>query len=211
VVFVDVDELIQKAWNAVERAGVPESIQGVALKEAIDFLRGDSGGERREPQKRNRATRGKPRAATPFSSNSDDGENIDPDEFFAQLADESGLDETALRDVLLLKGSVVHVIPPTRKLGTSKSQQAARVTALVAGAYVHGLGQHSVSAKAVHDEVKRKRCFDPNNYSGKVLGKLKGFSAGSDRSEIVVGSKWLGEFKEAVEAVSDAEASSEDE
>lgn len=66
-----------------------------------------------------------------------------------------------------------------------------------------------MSAKAVHDEVKRKRCFDPGNYS-KVLGKLKGFSAGSNRSEIVLGSKWIDEFKEAVEAVSDAEASDKD-
>jgi len=212
VLAVNVDELIQQAWAAVNKAGVPEPIQGLAFKEAVDFLRGDgesrSGGDK--PQKRAQAKRSKPKASASTEAASQDAEVAEPDDFFAQLADESGLDEAVLRDVLLLKDNVVHVIPPTRKLGTSKSQQAARVTALVAGAYVHGLGQNTVSAKAVHDEVKRKRCFDPNNYSGKVLGKLKGFSAGSNRSEIVVGSKWLDEFKEAVEAVSEADASGKD-
>lgn len=209
---MDVDELIKKSWDAVDKAGVPEPIQGVALKEAIDFLRGDDGDEGGggKPQKRTRSKRGKSKAAVFTNNSSEDGEAPDPDEFFAQLANESGLDEGVLRDVLLLKGNLVHVIPPTRKLGTSKSQQAARVTALVAGAYVHGLGQNSVSAKAVHDEVKRKRCFDVSNYSSKVLGKLKGFSAGSNRTEIVVGTKWIGEFKEAVEAGTGEESTEEE-
>jgi hypothetical protein len=210
---VNVDELIKKGWDAVDKAGVPEPIQGVALKEAIDFLRSDDGGagDGDRTPKRTRNKQAKLRTSTSANDVQEDGDAPDPDAFFAQLADESGLDETALRDVLLLKGNVVHVIPPTRKLGSSKSQQAARVTALVASAYVHGLGRNTVSAKAVHDEAKRKRCFDPNNYSGKVLGKLKGFSAGSDRSEIVVGSKWLGEFKDAVEAAGDTGTDGEDE
>jgi hypothetical protein len=209
---VNVDELIQKAWVAVHKAGIPGPIQGLAFKEAVDFLRADHGGSEDgdEPQKGAPTKKSKRKASPPAKATSDSGEAPDADEFFAQLADESGVDEQVLRDVLLLKGNVIHVLPVTRKLGTSKSQQASRVTALVAGAYVHGLGQNTVSAKAVHDEVKRKRCFDPNNYSSKVLGKLKGFSAGSNRSEIVVGSKWLDEFKEAVEAVSGADASGKD-
>jgi hypothetical protein len=36
---MDVDQLLQKAWKAVEKSGVPESLYGVAFKEAADFIR----------------------------------------------------------------------------------------------------------------------------------------------------------------------------
>jgi hypothetical protein len=36
---MDVDDLIRRAWEAVEKAGVPEALQKMAFREAIDFLR----------------------------------------------------------------------------------------------------------------------------------------------------------------------------
>ena len=130
---MDVDELIKNAWGAVDKAGVPEPIQGVALKEAIDFLRDGGAGGRGKAAKRARTKRSETRTSTLDNNVQEDADTPDPDAFFAQLADESGLDETALRDVLLLNGNMVHTSFPPR--GNSEAPNPGRrpvVTALVA-------------------------------------------------------------------------------
>jgi hypothetical protein len=205
---VTVEELLQRAWIAVEQADLPESLQELALKEAIDYLRS---GENHDPSppRRQSASRTSPakRSASHKGRNADEPPDELPDEttFFSQLASESGVDEKILRNVLQLKGGAVHVIPPTRKLGDSKAKQTRRVIALVAGAYAHGLDRSPVDAEVVRTEAKRKRCFDTANFAA-TLKKLKGFSQGSSRSEIMVGSKWLEEFSEAVQMATEGDA-----
>jgi len=200
---MDVEELISRAWRAVVKAEVPEALQPLALKEAIDHLReaengqGSSAvkGKGDEGEKRPRRKRVQPKRT-------DSTEGVSEDDFFSQLAMESGVDEAVLKDVLQFKDGAVHVIPPTRLLGGSKAEQTRRVVALVAGSYAHGLDQSPVSADAVRQEAKRKRCFDPGNFSSD-LKAMKGFSPGSKRTEILAGSKWLDEFNEAISAVTD--------
>lgn len=86
-------------------------------------------------------------------------------------------------------------------MGTSVRQQAQRIVALVSSARSRGLGENPVSAEAVHAELKRKHCWDHGNFSTKHLGPMKGFNAGSNRTEIVLTSKWLEEFNSAVDNV----------
>ena len=123
---MDVDELIERAWQAVEKAGVSEVAQPAALQEAIAFIReqdgspiGNTGGERPSPSKsRSRAqSRSKPRQP-------DEPSEDQPDEsgFFVTLASESGVAETELRDVLLYKNGRVTVAPPTRVFGGTKTR-----------------------------------------------------------------------------------------
>jgi hypothetical protein len=209
---VGVEELLEKAWTAVKKAGVPEPLQEVAFKEAIDYLRdaGGDGGQSHAKQSRKKPVSRKQSGSSSSGSQTHPAEEPpDEDIFFSQLASESGVDEKVLRDVLQLKdGGSVHVIPPTRELGGSKAEQTRRVIALVAGAYAHGLDKSPVDAEAVRAEAKRKRCFDTANFAA-TLKKLKGFSAGSDRNEIMVGSKWLDEFKEAVATATGTDAGNE--
>jgi hypothetical protein len=90
------------------------------------------------------------------------------------------------------------------------AQQAKCVIALVAGARSRGLGEQPVGADAVRSEAKRKHCFDKNNFAGKHLGPMKGFNVGSNRSEIVLTSKWLDDFKNAVATASGVDPTAED-
>jgi len=55
----------------------------------------------------------------------------------------------------------------------------------------------TVRAEYVHDELKRKQCWDQNNFN-KHLRALQGYNVGSNRSEIVTTSKWVDEFSDAV-------------
>lgn len=201
---VETDELLKRAWEAVEKSGVPESLQEVAFREAVETLRASSGPASTHPlqssrdgdRQRSQSSGGKGKKSTAPS------EVQMPDEatFFATLASESGVAEGDLRDVLQLKpNGTVAVTPPTRKLGDSLAQQAKTVIALVAGARAVGLGELPVDAGAVRTELERKRCYDGNNFAAKHLGPLRGFNAGSMRTEIVLTSQWVKDFSEAVE------------
>jgi hypothetical protein len=118
--------------------------------------------------------------------------------FFARLSSESGVPEKDLRDILQVSSNgTVQVTPPTRDLGEKLANQARTVVALVASARAIGLEEKPVSAKAVRAEVGRKRCLD-SNYARWVLGELKGFNA-VGRTDIAITSKWIDEFKAAVD------------
>jgi hypothetical protein len=215
------DAGIKKRMKEVEQAvlDLDESVRGPAFTVMREYiLSGDAGkigggsigpdGGQKSPAKKSAAksTAKSPTGAPP---------GVDaPDEstFFAQIADESGVGEKELRDVLrLTKGGEVEVVPPTRKLGLSKADQAKTVIVLVAGARALGLGEDPVDADAVRKEAKRKRCFDQNNFAAKALSPLDGFNAGSNRNEIVLGSKWVGEFKAVVDKVRGAKAAGSEE
>lgn len=97
---MDVDELIERAWKAVEKAGVPEPVQGVGFKEAINFLRDEEGGSGggsssagSESTKRKHSATNRSRNGSTTSDAQSTEVVPDEDTFFAQLANESGVDE----------------------------------------------------------------------------------------------------------------------
>ena len=192
-----VDDLLRQAWKAVEKAGIPESLHEVAFKEAVDILR--SG----KPLESAKATvvKTKKRATTEkHDGEAQPGDAPDEDMFFATLADESGVPEADLRDILnLVDGRKVQVTPPTRTLGGNETQQAQTVIALVGGARSRGLGERPIKAGAIRDELKRKNCFSSANFAAYHLGPMKGFNAGSTREEILATTKWIDDFKAAVD------------
>lgn len=122
--FVDVNELIEKSWAAVEKAGVPEALQAEAFKEAVGYLRSAEDGDAQvdgDGKSSDRSTRssgrGKKRPAAPKGDAVGDAGDIpDEDEFFAGLANESGVQESRLRDLLqLTNAGSIHVTPPRER------------------------------------------------------------------------------------------------
>ena len=191
---------MQRAWEAVKKSGVPESLQPVALKEAVDFLREAEG----SPAKGGATGKSgaKKNGGKSVVKVEDEGDAGPPDEgaFFSQLAAESEVDEQDIKDILqVTKNRKVHVTSATKTLGTSRAEQAKTIIALVSSARAIGLGEDPVNAEAVRQEAKRKHAFDTNNFAAKSLTPLKGFNAGATRDEIVLTSKWVTEFKAAVD------------
>lgn len=200
-------ELLRRAWEAVQESGVPESIQAAAFAAAAAHERQLAADvrpdERPAPRSRNGRKGGKRKQQTSASLTTADAIDdqpaaVDEGAFFAKLSSESSVDESDLRDVLSLSNGTVHVTPPTRKLGTSTTEQARHVIALVAGARSFGLGERPVDADAVRTELDRKRCYQRNHFAERHLGALRGFNAGANQSEIVTTSKWVDEFAAAV-------------
>ena len=211
---MDAQEILKQAWEAVEQSGVPKTLHEVAFREAVQIMRdgGDATAKsgqsktavkqtRRTASAGGRARRGNRSTRTaPAASTAQAIEIPDENTFFSNLAKESGADETDLRDILtLLPDGTVQIDQPARELGGNAADQARTVIVLVAGARSKGLGENPVSAEAVRAECRRKHCYQSNNFAAKHLGPLRGFNGGSTSNEIVVNSKWVGEFAEAVD------------
>ncbi len=204
------DEILNKAWEAVQASGVPESIQEAAFREAVAILRDDvSEGAQRKPtgppatRTRNRGEKPGPKTAPKRrrSQPMDTAIQVpDAATLFAELAHESGVDETDLRDILNVGADgTINVTPPTRTLGGSKAEQARTVVALVAPARLIGLKEDPVNAEALRRECQRKNCFDSGNFGATVIGRLDSVNYGGNKAEVVLTSKWVGEFKVAVD------------
>lgn len=212
------DSEIVKRMQEVEKAvlQLDESVRGAAFEVMADYiLNGDAetggGGSTGPAARKSSATKSAGKKTARAAPAASAGAEV-PDEstFFSQIEEESGVVEKELRDVLrLTKSGVVEVVPPTRKLGSSKADQAKTVIVLVSGARAFGLEEDPVNAVAVREEAKRKRCFDSGNFASTALAPLDGFNAGSNRDEIVLGSKWVEEFKAAVDKVRGVEAPEE--
>jgi hypothetical protein len=209
---MDANEILKKAWEAVKASGVPEAMQDTAFKEAVAILRGDAGevapvaaaspGAPQEAKRSSAAAKQTRRKPPPRKSDSAASQIPEvPDEavFFAELANESGVPESGLRDVLALASDgTVNVTPATRKLGATKAEQARTVVALIAPARRFALQENPVSAEVVRRECQRKNCFDTNNFASTVIGRLDGVNYGGSRAEIVVTSRWVDEFTSAI-------------
>jgi hypothetical protein len=193
-------ELLERAAEVVASAKIPEELRPVAFREALLFLRDQPSSGATEntkgqktPRRRSRGNKVEPVPATDFPSE---------ETFFSRLADESGVAEEQLRDVLhVAADGKVQVTPPTRTLGGTVVEQARNVIALVSAGRSVGLGENPVSADAVREELNRKRCYQSNNFASKHLGPMKGFNAGANKNEIRVASKWVEEFKSAIQKV----------
>jgi hypothetical protein len=204
------NEILKKAWEAVQASGVPESMYEAAFREAVAIVRDEDGGTTQRLPGDRAATgapiRGGKKSGTRTAAKGRRTDSADtsipaPDAatFFSQLAHESGVDETELRDILNVGADgKIHVTPPTRTVGGSKAEQARTVVALVAPARLIGLQENPVSAEALRRECQRKNCFDTNNFASTVIGGLDGVNYGGSKAEIVLTSKWVSDFKTAV-------------
>lgn len=196
---MEVEALMTRAWKAVESAGIPEPLQEMAFRKALEvLLSGDRPRGSTSSNDGHDSTNDQVVATEQVDAERPAAGDDSEDAFFKRLAFESGLPETDLRDVLQLSDGTVHVAPPTKDLGKNTSEQAKTVIALVAGARSKGLSESPVDGTAVRSELTRKSCYQRNNYKSNHLGPLKGFNAGAGREDIIVNSRWLEEFKPAV-------------
>jgi hypothetical protein len=199
---MDTSELLRRAWEAVQESGIPEPFQQAALQAAVEDLRAQEGGESssstRDGKKSGGSSKSRSKGGTTKTATEETPPTVDEGTFFKTLEHESGVPEKDLRDVLRLTGATVTITPATKDLGDSVAEQARAVIVLVGGARSRGLGEDPVDLGAVRAEAKRKRCFQQNNFSTGHLGELKGFNRGPNRDELILGSKWVGEFVAAV-------------
>ena len=187
---MEVEELLRRAWKAVESSGVPDGMQELAFKEAIEFLKVEQSGVDASASPKHE--RRSPKSAKSGDEGSGQGEVLE------KLAHEAGVDLHEVTDVLqVTEDGKVQVTTRTSDLGKNTAEQARTVIVLVASARAIGMDEGPVVADAVREELQRKRCYQQNNFASTHLGPLKGFNSGG-RNEIVITSQWIDEFKAAL-------------
>ncbi|MEV4990020.1 hypothetical protein [Pseudarthrobacter sp. LMD1-1-1.1] len=155
---MDTTEQLAAAWDAVEKAGIPEHLHEVAFKAALSIQ-----GVVLSPMN----------AATPVST----GHHPTPDErhepemagsapvvqessndFFSRFSRETGIDLDALEEVFYLHEGLPGLNVPARKLGASRSAQTRAATLAMTAAYHFGLDEAGDRVAAVRKECEQLRC-----------------------------------------------------
>lgn len=162
---MDVEELLARAWGAVEKAGIPEPLQEYAFKEALTRLSGQV-----------------PIATPPASvygdtasgngqqsSNHANGDPSTDDELFAKFSNESGIAAADLERVFYFSTGEPHLNGPRGKLGKTASEQAKAVAVAITAAYDYALDKQT-SDEVVRAEAVRLKCDLGGNWARTMNG-----------------------------------------
>jgi hypothetical protein len=163
----NVSNILKTAWTEVEKADLPEAMQGPALREAIRLVAYASispAGDEPEAGSTGRGTAGSAG-------------------LFDRISQQAGIAAEQLRQVLYVdEAGEPHVNLPARKLGQSRRAQLLAVTLLLVGARYFGLDEAATSTKVVREECNRLKCFDRQNFNA-YLGSLSSITYGGSVSD----------------------------
>lgn len=185
---MDADEVLAKAWQAVQNSGVPESLYDTAFKEAVQLL-----SPRADPDQVPRARRDAPLPPAPPSnevsgvtSESPASEPVDSSALFSTLASESGVDEAALIEVFYFDADgTPHINVPGRKLGSSMTAKVRNIATGLAGVRYYVSDQPSLGVEAVRAEATLKSAYDVSNFGLHISSVPGATVSGSGSSKVL--------------------------
>lgn len=166
---MDVEELLARAWQAVEKAGIPEPLHEYAFKEAVTRLSVWAPGDESTPPKPPKAV--KQVALAGEASKSDESAGRSDKRLFSKFAQESGVPEDQLERLFYFEGGVPHVIGPKARFGSNIADQARAVSLALTAAYDYALDQQNIAASLVRAECERLKC-DPGSNWNKAMNNL---------------------------------------
>jgi hypothetical protein len=162
---MDVEELLARAWGAVEKAGIPEPLQEYAFKEALARLGGSvsaPASPRAAPSQTADAVAGS--GAAPASR------PVDPNEPFAKFAHESGISIDDLERVYYLSDDgMPHINVPRSRLGKKAAEQQKVIALLMTAAYDYVLDDRPISEDIARAEATRLK-VDLANWARSMSG-----------------------------------------
>lgn len=163
-VKMEIEELLARAWGAVEKAGIPEPLQEYAFKEALTRL--SQSGQVAE-QKRDETPRPEDK---PDVDSADTSIDLTVDQLFKKFAHESSIDIADLERVFYFADGVPHLNGPRSKLGNNASSQARAIAAALTAAYDYALDLTPIADQLVRDEAERLKVDLGRNWSKRMDG-----------------------------------------
>lgn len=164
---MDVEELLARAWAAVEKAGIPEPLQEYAFKEALARL----SGQFLTPVASNGIGNGSINDAPPGNGEGQPGTARGSDEErFAKFAHESGIALADLERVFYFANGEPHLNGPRAKLGKNTSEQAKAVAVALTAAYDYALDRKPIGDDVVRAEAVRLKCDLDGNWARTMSG-----------------------------------------
>lgn len=160
---MNVEELIERAWAAVKKAGVPANLQDSAFRAAIEFLRDDDGnGDPPGGESKIGRSGGTHRRRENPPGDDKKPEKVDEAAFFKGVAQHTGVPTSALKDVYHFEDGELRVNLPGSKLGASKKARVENLVYLLAGGYLFGLQRPGVPSDTVRAAAKKISALDAN-------------------------------------------------
>lgn len=200
---IETSELLKRAWSAVERAGIPESLWAAALPLAYGELRRTNGAAasndgssqtptRKRPAKQTANVNSRPAALSGLAEEAD---------CFEQIANETGVSVDDLGDVFHVSDGELHLKVASKDLGDNTKAAAMTVTSLLAGVVFASTDHPTLPISEIHAVCKSKRCHHKKHASDYVKATPSIAAVGTQNSEITHKSGWQGEFAKAVARV----------
>lgn len=170
---MEVEELLARAWSAVEKAGIPEGLQEYAFKEAIARLSSDA--PRLSPPEA-AAPAVPPGASGAAAATGEESQTIPATQqtdtqLFEKFSHESGIPVSELERVFYFDGGEPHLNGPKVRLGTNIADQARAVALALTAAYDYARDIQNLSVDIVRAECERLKC-DPGGNWAKVMNAL---------------------------------------
>jgi len=104
-----------------------------------------------------------------------DAEMFDDASIYSAVAEETGVPVEELERVFHTDGSVVKLLGPSSKYGSTTTDRARAVAQIVTVVRRVGMGLADTSFEAIKDACETKHCYDHKNFASHHLGKLDGF------------------------------------
>jgi hypothetical protein len=172
VFAMDVSEILKKAWDAVDGAGLPEAVRPIAFQEAVRLLAPDA-----------------PAAAPPMATGRDDTgsaslggpangaerrSDVPEEEIYDRVVEHTGVDRAKVEQVVHLDDDGLRVSLPGLRLGRNNAERTRAVAQILTIARGFGLGENETPLEVIRGECNRLKVYDSANFSAHV-GKLNGY------------------------------------
>ncbi len=197
-VSMEATELLQTAWEAVQESGVPPELYEIAFTTAVAHLLGTAPTPPTPAPTRPGGGSGAGGIGAGGSDGAGSG-STGTDAIYSRLSAESGVDEGAIREVILIEDDgTVALLTPGRQLGSSNAARARNVASLVAGVYFGGMNKRSVPLSTVREACDDRGCYDHKNFKPKHIGNHDALSVRNSDVHINQ-SKWVTSFEAAID------------
>lgn len=177
---MDVEELLARAWGAVEKAGIPEPLQEYAFKEALSRLSGQASTAPTPASGGNGGTGGG--KGEQLASEGGGASSLTSDELFAKFSNESEIAVADLERVFYFSNGEPHLNGPKSKLGKTGSDQAKAVAVALTAAYDYALDRQA-SDEVVRAEAARLKCDLGGNWTRTMNGLSTVSYVGANRQK----------------------------
>jgi hypothetical protein len=181
---MEVSETLKKAWAAVEEAGLPETIQEAAFREAVRLLAPApvmvpaGSGRVGRPGQTGGGSGGLPTGSSSTdggTSTADSGDITLPEnELLAKVATQTNVAQEKLEELVHVDDGVLKISLPGIKLGKNnadKTRTIAQILTIVRG---FGMDEDGTSVELIRNEAQRVKCYDSANFSSH-LSTLQGY------------------------------------
>lgn len=169
---MEVEDLLARAWAAVEKAGIPEPLHDYAFREALSRLDKAASASRPE-SKHAEAPAEAPTLPAEDKGSTTKSKTVHQSDLFAKFASDSDLPIEDLERAFFFNDGVPHLNVARTKLGNNAADQAKAVAVAITAAYDFALDKTPIAEAAVRDEVNRLRISVGQNWS-RTMRSLQG-------------------------------------